>query len=182
MRNSLLNRDIWNTTREFSPWFQDIDEVMDRLLVPLNRWNTPNQNNFNPPAEIEETETHYLMSFDLPGIAKEDVKIEALENQISIFGERRSAKKEEKDCIHISERNYGSFRRSFTLPNPIDATKVEANYRDGVLQLAVPKAEVARPHQIKISEGKSSIFSKLLGHKQNVEKEVKESAETKTTN
>ena len=175
MRNSLTLRDFWNPNREFSPWFQDIDDMMDHLLVPMN--TIRREQSFNPACDVEETDSHYLMSFDLPGVSKDDVKIEVVENQLTITGERKALeKKDDKNNRHVAERYYGSFKRVFTLPSTIDATKVEASYRDGVLQIALPKAESAKPQQIKISEGKGGIFSKLIGQKQTQgEREVKDS-------
>jgi HSP20 family protein len=175
MRSFLTTRDLWNSTREFSPWFQDIDDMMDRLLIPMTTLKREAQG-FNPACDVEETDSHYLMSFDLPGVSKDDVKIEVVENQLTVSGERKSEKKDDKNNRHVAERYYGSFQRVFTLPSTIDATKVEASYRDGVLQVALPKAESAKPQQIKISDGKGGIFSKLIGQKQNqVEREVKDS-------
>lgn len=172
----LTTRDLWNPTRDFSPWFQDVDDMMDRLLVPFATWKKGETKSFNPACDVEETDSHYLMSFDLPGISKDEVKIEVVENQLTIAGERKIERKEEKNSRHLTERYYGSFKRVFTLPSTIDATKVEASYKDGVLQIALPKTEAAKPHQIKISEGKGGVFAKLVGQKQTQgEREVKDS-------
>ena len=169
MRYGLTTRDLWNPAREFSPWFpllNEVDDMMDTLLVPMTTFKRETQS-FNPACDVEETHTHYLMSFDLPGVSKDDVKIEVVENQLTISGERKALeKKDDKNNRHVAERYYGSFQRVFTLPSTIDAAKVEATYKDGVLQIALPKSEAARPHQIKISEGKGGIFSKLIGKTQ----------------
>jgi HSP20 family protein len=155
MRYGLTTRDFWNTAREFSPWFQEIDDMMDRLLVPVETIKRENKTTFNVACDVEETGSHYLMSFDLPGISKEDVKIEVVDNKLTVSGERKSEKKDDKNNHYVTERHYGSFQRSFTLPSTIDASHVEASYKDGVLQIALPKAESAKPRQIKISEGGS---------------------------
>lgn len=175
MRYGLTTRDFFNPAREFSPWFSEIDDVMDRLLVPMTTLKRETQG-FNPACDVEETDSHYLMSFDLPGISKEDVKIEVVDNQLTVSGERKTEQKGDKNNRHMAERFYGSFQRVFTLPATIDATNVEASYKDGVLQIALPKAESAKPREIKISEGKGSLFSKLIGQKQTQgEREVKDS-------
>jgi HSP20 family protein len=168
----LTTKDFFNPTREFSPWFEAVDEVMDSLLVPMATIRSGKE--FNPACDVEETETHYLMSFDLPGISKDDLKIEVVDKQLTIAGERKLDKKDDKKNRHVSERYYGSFKRTFAMPSTIESTKVEALYKDGVLTVAVPKAEAARPQQIKISEEKGGIFSKLLGQKNtpNTEREV----------
>ena len=141
------------TTREFAPWFQVFDELME-----------PERPSFNPAVDVDETDSHYLMSFDLPGISKDDVKIELLENQLTVSGEKTGAVRKDKHNRHLTERNYGSFQRVFTLPSNIEGTKVEASYKDGVLQIALPKAETAKARQVKISEGKTGFFSKFTVH------------------
>jgi HSP20 family protein len=101
---------------------------------------------------VDETNTHYLMSFDLPGVKKEDVKIDLQENQLIVSGER---KEETQGQGGSRERFYGAFSRSFTLPQNVDASKVEANYENGVLQIALPKTAVTTTgKQIPIKEGK----------------------------
>ncbi len=110
MRYGLTTKDFWNPAREFSPWFSEIDEVMDRLLVPMTTLKRETQS-FNPACDVEETDSHYLMSFDLPGISKEDVKIEVVDNQLTVSGERKTEKKGDKNSRHVAERYYGSFQR-----------------------------------------------------------------------
>jgi HSP20 family protein len=117
---------------------------------------------FHPPCEIEETDSHYVMDVDLPGVPKKNINIEVRENQLVISGERKS----ERKTKNASERYYGRFHRVVTLPTGVDPEKIEAQYQDGVLSLAIPKAEAAKARQIKISDGKSSFFSKLLGNRQ----------------
>ncbi|MGZ3654356.1 MAG: Hsp20/alpha crystallin family protein [Bdellovibrionota bacterium] len=100
-----------------------------------------------PPADIEEEEGHYLLKLDVPGVNKEDVSIEVEHDQVLVSGTRKAA---EKPGLY-SERRAGKFQRSFTLPTHVDTSKIEAKYEDGVLSIHVPKAESAKPRQIKIS-------------------------------
>ena len=86
-----------------------------------------------------------------------------------ISSERLAPSDRASENKHINERNYDSFERIFTLPLSVDADKAEASFKDGVLQVAVPKSEAARPRLIKISDGKSSLFSKILGAKDRVD-------------
>ena len=110
--------------------------------------------NFNPPVDIEETETAYLFSFDIPGMTKENVKIEIVDNQLFVSGTREERVPEKKDSeqrsFQLSERLYGSFNRAFTMPTTVDTGKTEAKYENGVLHIAVPKTESAKPRQIRI--------------------------------
>lgn len=137
--------------------------AIDRLFYDLmsNEMGSAQQWSFSPACDVEETDSHYLVSFDLPGVRKEDVKIELKENQLMVSGERKSDKRDNAGR-HIVERFHGSFQRLFTLPSTVDTDKVEAGYQDGVLRIAIPKAEAAKPRQIKISDGKTGFFGKLL--------------------
>jgi HSP20 family protein len=127
---------------------------------------------FHPACEIEETESHYLMSVDLPGISKNDINIEVKNNQLFITGERKYENKNRR----ASERFYGKFHRVVTLPTGLNSENIEAQYQDGVLTVALPKAESAKPKQIKISEGKGGFFGKLLGVNKKSEKLEKEAS------
>jgi len=124
----------------------------------------------SPPCDLEDTEGHYLFALDLPGINKDDIQIDISGNQLTISGERQEEKRQDKDSQRYVERRYGSFTRSFTLPSEVDADKVEANYDNGVLRIAVPKTEKTKRSHIKISSGKSGVFAKLLGGKKSEEK------------
>ncbi len=141
------------TPREFSPWFQGIqgfDDVMNRFMDSSRL--TP-QESFNPPCDVEENDSHYVMSFDLPGVSKNDIKIEVIGNQLTVSGERKSEKRDEKNNRHLIERYYGEFTRTFELPTAIESGKVEAAFNNGVLEVMLPKAEDSKARQIKISEG-----------------------------
>jgi HSP20 family protein len=121
----------------------------------------------SPACDIEETQDHYLVSFDLPGIPKDKLRIELKDDQLIVSGERKEERREEVKNRVSSERYYGSLQRSFTLPSAVDPSKVEAHYQDGVLRVAVPKtpeSEAAKPKQVQIKEGKEGFFGKLLGH------------------
>lgn len=105
---------------------------------------------YTPLCDCDETDTHYLLNFDLPGVKKADVKIDFKDNQLSVSGERKGESKSGQG----RERFYGSFYRSFTLPSNINADKIEANFENGVLQISIPKTEISSGKQIPIKEGK----------------------------
>jgi HSP20 family protein len=154
-------RGNWNPSREINRLQQKIDRVFDdffqgnesfpsllgstRELVPLE-----GDMGFTPACDIEETDTQYVVTFDLPGVKKDEVKIDLQNNQLTVSGER----KEETNGRKSRELYYGSFCRSFTLPSNVEAENVEANYKDGVLQIALPKSAVSTGKQIPIKEGK----------------------------
>ncbi len=142
---------------------RDIDRMFDDFLTPgrLLSQDADVVPTFNPACDIEETDSHYLVSFDVPGISKDNLKIEVVDNMLTVSGEKRTEQEQKKAAQHLIERSYGQFKRSFTLPAHVDADKVEANYQDGVLTVSIAKAESAKPRQIKIGEGKTSLFKRL---------------------
>lgn len=105
---------------------------------------------FVPAVNIKEDPEQYVLSVELPGMKKEDVKIEFKENLLTISGERKMADEEKREGYHRIEHGYGQFSRSFTLPQGVKADQIEARYTDGILTISVPKAEEIRPKQIEI--------------------------------
>lgn len=140
---------------------RDIDRMFDNFTNPGLNLDTEVMPTFSPACDVEETDSHYLVSFDVPGIAKENIKIELVDGMLTVTGERRAEQDQKKSSQHLIERSYGQFKRSFSLPAQIDNENVEANYHDGVLTISIAKAESAKPRQIKIGEGKSSFFRRL---------------------
>jgi HSP20 family protein len=149
------NRNLSHATREMRQLHHRIDRLFDEFFNPSfsrdSYFLEPLfDESYTPVFDIDETDTHYLVNIDLPGVKKEDVKIEVRDNQLCISGER----KEERKGRGGYERSYGSFCRSFTLPSNVNGDGIEANYENGVLQISVPKAKVASGKQIPIKEGK----------------------------
>ena len=103
-----------------------------------------------PAVNLEETEEAYKLTAELPGLAKEDISITLEENVLCLKGEKKASEEVDSKNFHRSERSYGKFQRSFELPGTVDRNKIEANYKDGVLTVSVPKAEEAKPKQIEI--------------------------------
>ena len=104
-----------------------------------------------PPVDIQETEEGYRLIAELPGMTKDDIAITLENNVLRLSGERKFEKDAKKESYHRIERAYGNFQRSFSLPIQVDSEKVEAAFKDGVLTIAVPKAEQARPRKIAIA-------------------------------
>lgn len=151
--------------------FEDFDRIVDSFLRP----NFAMTVNFQPSCDVNETKDHYLVSFDMPGVKKEDIKIEVQGNQLVISGERqREVKEENGEATLHHERMYGRFERTFTLPATIAADKIEAHYENGVLNVGLPKAETAKGRTIQIQTGQGGLLSKLLGAKKETNKELKD--------
>jgi len=134
-------------------------ESFDLQIAPIN---APA---FTPSCDVEETETYYLMSFDLPGVKKDDIKIDLRDGILTVSGERNEEYTEKKGKKYQSERFLGAFQRSFQVPSDTKAEQIEAHYDNCVLRVAVPKLNAAKASPIKISEGKTGFLDKFLGHK-----------------
>jgi len=104
-----------------------------------------------PAADIYDTKDDYVVKLEIPGLSKEDVKVEVENDTLSVSGERKSDNGVKKDEIHWSEIHNGKFYRAFRLPKNIDAKKINASMKDGILELKVPKPEVKKPQNIPIS-------------------------------
>ncbi|HXH10741.1 MAG TPA: Hsp20/alpha crystallin family protein [Alphaproteobacteria bacterium] len=104
-----------------------------------------------PPVDIYETDEVLILTAELPGLRQEDIGIELKDQMLTIRGERKPDSSVREDQYHRRERAYGGFQRSFLLPATVDSDKVTAAYRDGVLELRLPKVEAAKPKRIAIS-------------------------------
>jgi len=105
---------------------------------------------WSPLVDISEDDKEYLIKAELPEVKKEDVKVTAEEGRLTIMGERRFEKEEKGRKYHRVERAYGSFGRSFSLPDDADSAKVSAEFKDGVLTVHLVKDEKAQPRQIDV--------------------------------
>jgi HSP20 family protein len=108
-----------------------------------------------PPVDIYENGDNLVLKAELAGINPDDVEIRVEDNTLYLKGERKFEKEVKEQNYHRVERSYGTFTRSFALPNTVDADKVAANYKDGVLTLTMPKKEEAKPKTIKINVNKN---------------------------
>ncbi len=144
--------------RIFDPWrdFGTLQERINRIFDETMRALYPQEGEelergtWIPAVDIHETEDNYVVKADLPGMKKEDIQIDLKDSTLTIRGEKKFEEKVSKDNYIRTERAYGTFVRSFTLPNNVDAEKIKASYKDGVLELTLPKKEEAKPKQIKV--------------------------------
>jgi len=103
-----------------------------------------------PAVDIAENDAAYVVTAELPGIAAEDVTAEVHDGVLTLRGEKRSEREETKEHARYVERSYGTFSRSFRLPENADAERVDAAYKNGVLRLSIPKREEVKPRTIRI--------------------------------
>ena len=146
----------WEPFREMST----LQNEMNRLFNTV--FDTPAQNSagstlrrWMPAMDLLETDSHFVLRADLPGMSEEDVNIEVEERVLTVSGERKAEHKESKDSFQRIERAFGSFSRSLTLPDGVDAEAVSASFDRGVLEVQIPKPEQRKPRKVEISVGAS---------------------------
>ncbi len=105
---------------------------------------------WNPAVDIYESENQLVLTAEIPGVDEKDVEIKIEDNTLTIKGERKFEKETKEENYHRIERSYGSFYRSFTLPNYIDQDKIHAEHENGVLKITMPKKAELKPKKVKI--------------------------------
>jgi HSP20 family protein len=136
---------------KFKP-FNDVDEMpaMRHLQDTFNRLFEPSIRPWSPAVDILETENEMLLKMDVPDVELKDIDIRLENDTLTIKGERKFEQENKGKGYHRIERSYGTFARSFTLPNTLETEKVRADYKNGVLTVTLPKKEVAKPRSVKV--------------------------------
>ncbi len=138
--------------------FRELEEMSTRLnrvfgQAPGRRTSEEEPAFFadwTPAVDVQETDKEYLLKADLPDVRKEDVKVDIREGVLSVEGERKQEKEEKGKKFHRIERSYGKFIRRLALPTDVDETKVAAEFKEGVLNVHLPKSATAKPHTIDV--------------------------------
>lgn len=145
----LMVRDPW---RDFETLQDRINKLFDRTLRTFypEVEEELERGTWSPAVDICEAEDSFLVKADLPGMNKDDIQVDLKDSTLTIKGERRFEDKVSRDNYIRVEREYGTFTRSFTLPQNVDADKIKAVYKNGVLELTIPKKEEAKAKQIKV--------------------------------
>jgi HSP20 family protein len=146
----------WEPLTRWSP-LKELEELEKRLSTFLRRPSTENGakemmkvTEWSPLVDITEDDQEYIVKAEIPEMKKENIKINVQDNVLSISGERKYEKEEKDKKYHRVERAYGSFIRSFTVPEDADGSKINAEYKDGVLKVHLPKSEKAKPKAIEV--------------------------------
>jgi len=108
---------------------------------------------FAPPVDVYEDEHNITLKIEVPGIDEKDIDVRIENNTLTVQGERKFEKEEKEENFRRVERQYGSFTRSFTLPNTVDAEQVQAHYEQGILKVQLAKKAEAKPKQVKVNVG-----------------------------
>ena len=143
----------WNQYRQMEALQQGLASFFSRSPVPRSegREEPMSVADWAPLVDISEDNKEYLIKAELPDLKKEDVKITMEDGMLTIAGERKFAKEESGRKYHRVERAYGTFGRSFSLPDDASPAKVTADFKDGVLKVHLAKNEKARPQQVEVS-------------------------------
>jgi len=128
----------------------DLRDEIEKMFNDFGAGGETSEGFWTPSVDISEESDKLIMSIELPGVDKKDVKINLHENVLTIEGQKTRQIEEQKDKYYRCERSYGKFSRSFTLPTKVVADKIDANYKDGILTVTLPKVEEAQPRQIQI--------------------------------
>ncbi|GAB4339192.1 MAG: Hsp20/alpha crystallin family protein [Desulfobulbaceae bacterium] len=140
-------------------YFGELERYFDKLFRhPFSLMTTPSfllrdyprLGEISPSVDIFEEEGHLVLKAELPGIKKDDLNVTITENRITISGEKKQEEKVEKKDYHWVERTYGSFTRSFRLPDNVNSDAAEATFKDGVLEVRIPKTEEAKERKIDV--------------------------------
>jgi HSP20 family protein len=128
------------------PFTREIDRVFDAFFG-----QTDQARRWVPPMDLVEAEDHFVLKADLPGLTEDDVNIEIQDGTLTISGQRKAEHEEREKGWYRIERSFGSFNRSLTLPDGVDADRIEASFSHGVLEVHIPKPEERKPRRIEIS-------------------------------
>ncbi len=142
----------WDPFREFNT----LQDRMNRLVRDSFgdvREEALTTSTFAPPVDVYEDEHNITLKFEVPGIDEKDIDVHIENNMLTVHGERKFEKEEKEENFRRVERQYGSFTRSFTLPNTVNTDSVQAHYDRGVLKVQLAKKAEAKPKQIKVNVG-----------------------------
>lgn len=140
---------------KWDPW-REMEDLFDRYTKSAGLPRSASQEplatqDWSPRVDISETDGEFLIKAELPEVKKDDVHVSVDNGVMTLRGERRQEKEEKGKRFHRIERHYGSFSRSFTLPDNVDASKIKATFKDGMLNLQLPKTTKSKPKSISVS-------------------------------
>ena len=143
------------TLVRWQPWTElaGLQTDMSRLMNGLVEGNGKTDQSWVPALDVWETDSEVVYAFDLPGLAEDDISIEAQDGSLTVTGERTRMNETSNDRFYRFERRYGTFTRTIGLPQGVSEDSIQANYDNGVLEIHVPKPEQAKPHRIQVGGG-----------------------------
>ena len=143
----------WEPFREFSTLQDRMNRLFRDTYSGEGRDESLTTSSFAPAVDVYEDEHKVTLKIEVPGIEEKDIDVRVENNTLTVHGERKIEKEEKEENYRRIERQYGSFTRTFTLPNTVDTDSVSANYEKGVLKVKLAKKAEAKPKQIKVNVG-----------------------------
>src|SRR2546426_7615274 len=143
----------WDPFREFVTLQDRMNRLFREPFGPEGREESLASTSFAPAVDVYEDEHNVTLKIEVPGIDEKDIDVRIENNTLTVHGERKFEKEEKEENFRRVERQYGSFTRSFTLPNTVDSEKVNATYNKAVLKVTLAKKAEAKPKQIKVNVG-----------------------------
>jgi HSP20 family protein len=140
----------WEPARELTTLQSEMNRLFNSFFEG-NGEGSPRR--WTPSMDLVEVEDHLVLRADLPGLSEEDVNIEVQDNVLTVSGERTTEREEKREGYYRMERAFGNFSRSMTLPEGVDAEKIQASFDKGVLEVRIPKPEERKPRRISIGVG-----------------------------
>ena len=144
----------WEPVRELTSLQNDMNRLFNTFFdTPSNGNGANTPRRWIPAMDLVETDDHFVLKADLPGLAEGDVNVEVEDNVLTVSGERKAEHEDKREGYVRVERSYGAFRRSLTLPEGVDPEGVSAGFDKGVLEVRIPKPEERKPRRVAIQVG-----------------------------
>ena len=147
----MMNIVRWNPWREMPTMHNRLNRFFDDPFFRIGRMDEdPNPGMWNPAVDLYEKDDHFVIKAELPGVDKEDIRVDLKDRVLTLSGERSYDNEVKEENYYRKERSYGKFQRAFALPADVDSDKITAEFKDGVLQVEVPKPEEKKAKQVTI--------------------------------
>ena len=146
----------WEPVRELHTMQNEMNRLFNTFFdspAPGNGGGQAVARRWIPAMDVVETDEHFVLRADLPGLSESDVKIEVEDNVLTVSGERKAEHEQRSEGYYRVERSFGSFSRSLTLPEGVDADSIQGSFNNGVLEVRIPKPEQHKPRKVQISLG-----------------------------
>ena len=140
----------WNPRRDMLGLRDEMDHLFGNFFGLPGRYVERNEPGWTPRVNVRELDDKFVLTAEIPGMNKDDIKVEVKDHQLMITGEKKKQEDKNGKDYHVCEICYGKFERAFTLPDNVDTRKIDAEYTDGILNLGIPKTEEAKPKEIKV--------------------------------
>jgi len=140
----------WGPFEEVADLRKRMDEIFGEFFGQTPFAMAATEAVWSPLVDVHETKEGLLLQVELPGVKQEDIQVSMVGDTLTLKGERKRETEVKEDSYHRIERSYGTFQRSIVLPSVVDPNRVKATYREGVLEIQLPKKEEAKPKEIKV--------------------------------